>query len=275
MTGTLENGNDENMGVSCDTLGSDVSYDRALGSSYPGVFIQKTSGVADRPFGASIQKCRALAERGMTLIELVVVMAIIAIMFVVGAVGISAIRGADVDASASVIAGAMTYVSSLAVHENKTFRLVLDMDQKGYWVEAVDTDDPCARFLPDEVDVGLEDKSAETPEDIDEEDAAPAASFSQQAGDLLKGRLEPGTNVAAILTSHHDQPQEGGRSAIYFYPNGQAERALVWIGAASAEANSGWDREVTIELHSLGRVTRHGDPLDERDFDLQKPEEVK
>lgn len=211
----------------------------------------------------------------MTLIELVVVLAIVAIMFIVGAVGISAIRGADVDATASVVAGAMTYVSSLAVHENKTYRLVLDMDQKAYWVEHVDTEDPCARFLPDEVDVGLDPENEPTPTPREGEAAEPAVAFAQTRGDLLKGRFEPGTNVAAILTSHHDQVQEGGRAAVYFYPNGYAERALIWVGGSSSDAQSGWDREVTVELHSLGRVSHHGDPLDERDFDLKKPEEVR
>lgn len=213
-------------------------------------------------------------ERGFTLIELVVVMAIIAIMFIVGAVGISAIRGADVDATASVVAGAMTYVSSLAVHENKTYRLVLDMDQKAYWVEHVDTEDPCARFLPDDVDVGLDPEAEAEAEPRDEEEVETTVAFSQTRGDLLKGRFEPGTNVAAIMTAHHDQIQEGGRAAVYFYPNGYAERALIWIGGVSADKEGAWDREVTVELHSLGRVSHHGDPLDERDFDLKKPEEV-
>ena len=245
------------------------------------------SGVRDPAGVATLRRPRfararlALAgahrdERGMTLIELVVVLAIIAIMFIVGAVGISAIRGADVDATASVVAGAMTYVSSLAVHENKTYRLVLDMDQKAYWVEHVDTEDPCARFLPDDIDVGLdpENEPAPEPRGEDEEAVETTVAFSQTRGDLLKGRFEPGTNVAAILTAHHDQVQEGGRAAVYFYPNGYSERALIWIGGASSENEGAWDREVTVELHSLGRVSRHGDPLDEADFDLKKPEEV-
>jgi len=218
----------------------------------------------------------------MTLIELVVVMAIIGIMFVVGAVGIGAIRGADVDATASVVAGAMTYVASIAVHDNKTYRLVIDMDQKRYWAESVNTDDPCARLMPDDADAGLDPEGEaavgrEGQRDEDEEDAegaAPDPGFSAATGDLLKGTFEPGTNVTAILTGHHEQIQTEGRAAVYFYPNGYAERALLWVGAPSSDAPTGWVAEVTVELHSLGRVTRHGEVLDERDFDLAQPEEV-
>jgi general secretion pathway protein H len=217
----------------------------------------------------------------MTLIELVVVLAIVGIMFVVGAVGIGAIRGADVDATASVVAGAMTYVASMAVHDNKTYRLVIDMDQKRYWAESVNTDDPCARLMPDDADAGLnpegEAESVRGKGRADEangEDLAPDPGFSAATGDLLKGDFEPGTNVTAILTGHHDQIQTEGRAAVYFYPNGYAERALLWVGAPSSDAPTGWVAEVTVELHSLGRVTRHGGVLDERDFDLAQPEEV-
>lgn len=219
----------------------------------------------------------ALAQRGMTLIELVVVLAIVGIMFVVGAVGIGAIRGADVDATASVMAGAMTYVASMAVHDNKTYRLVIDMDQKRYWAESVDTDDSCARLMPDDADAGLEPEGEAAPVSPvaeNDEELAPGPAFATATGDLLKGVFEPGTNVTAILTSHHEQIQTEGRAAVYFYPNGYAERALVWVGATSSDSPTGWASEVTVELHSLGRVTRHGDVLDERDFDLAQPEEV-
>jgi hypothetical protein len=99
------------------------------------------------------------------------------------------------------------------------------------------------------------------------------AGFSEAAVDLLHRDFEKGTNVTAVLTSHHAQPQSEGKVAIYFYPNGQAERALVWVGA-HGESPTGWVPEITVELHSLGRVTWHPDPVDAQDFDLERPEEV-
>lgn len=214
------------------------------------------------------------AARGMTLIELMVVFAIIAIMIVVGAVSINAIRGADVDATGSILSGAMTYVSARAVHDNRTYRLVIDMDQRRFWTESTDEDDPCARYLPEEAEPPSEAGAARKEDEAAAEgEAAAGGGFTEQKIDLLHRDFEAGTNVTAVLTSHHTQPQSGGKVAIYFYPNGQAERALVWVGAKGGE--EGWEPEITVELHSLGRVTWHPDPVDERDFDLRTAEEVR
>ena len=55
------------------------------------------------------------AERGLTLIELMVSIAIIILMAGVAILGVSSIRGADVGTTANVLSGAMRYVASLAV----------------------------------------------------------------------------------------------------------------------------------------------------------------
>ncbi len=217
---------------------------------------------------------RAALRRGFTLIELMVVVAIIALLIVVGAVSIGAIRGADVEATGSVMAGAMTYLSSRAVHDNKTYRLVVDMDARRFYTETTDDEDPCSRFIPDDAQAGLNNEAeAEAPAD-DEEAPVEGASFAQKKGFLLQGEFQPDTNVSAILTSHHIEPQTTGRAAIYFYPNGQAERALVWVGGKDTESPTGWVSEITIELHSLGTATFHGFAVDERDFDLQRDEGI-
>jgi len=206
----------------------------------------------------------------MTLIELMVVFVIIALLVTVGAASIAAISGADVDATGSILSGAMTYVSARAVQDNKTYRLVIDMDKKRFWTETTNDDDPCSRFLPEDAEPPVKD---DTKEAEGEADADPATPFKEAKADLLHRAFEPGTNVTAVLTSHHSQPQASGKVGIYFYPNGQAERALVWVGAPGGDKT--WVPEITVELHSLGRVTWHSDPVDDRDFDLQTPEEVR
>lgn len=217
-------------------------------------------------------------QRGMTLIELMVVIAIIALLITVGAVSLSAIRGADVDATGSILSGAMTYLSSRAVHDNKTYRLVIDMNEHRFWSEATNDDDPCSRYLPDEAEAGVgsdqDAKKKAQGEEGETEEGAGGGGFTQKKDALLQKHFEADTNVTQILTAHHTEPQTEGRAAIYFYPNGQAERALVWIGGKDADQPTGWETEITLELHSLGAVTYHGNPVDERDFDLAKPEEV-
>ena len=216
----------------------------------------------------------------MTLIELMVVFAIIAILLIVTAVSIARISSADVDATGNILSGAMTYLSARAVHDNTTYRMVIDMDQKRFWTESTDDDDPCSRFLPDEAEPPqLDEEAAEAAKKKSAEEAEAGAEGPKPAGfkeakvDLMHRDFESDTNVTAVLTSHQTQPQSSGKAAIYFYPNGQAERALVWVGA-KGDSETGWVPEITVELHSLGRVTWHGEPVDERDFDLRRDEEV-
>ena len=224
-----------------------------------------------------MRKLGTMVERGMTLIELMVVMAIVAILMAIGAASLAAIRGADVDATGSILSGTMTYLSSRAVHDNKTYRLVIDMDQRKFWSETTNDEDPCSRFIPEDADQGLNpeaEAAAPAKKDDDDEQVAADPAFVQKKDALLQRAFEPDTNVTAILTSHQTEAQSGGRAAIYFYPNGQTERALLWIGAKSTDAPTGWAPEITIELHSLGTLTFHSSPVDERDFDLARPEEI-
>jgi len=214
----------------------------------------------------------------MTLIELMVVMAIVAILMAIGAASLAAIRGADVDATGSILSGTMTYLSSRAVHDNKTYRLVIDMDQKKFWSETTNDDDPCSRFIPEDAEQGLnpeaEAKAAGKAKKDEDEAVAANPSFVQKKDALLQRAFEPDTNVTGILTSHQTEGQSGGKAAIYFYPNGQTERALLWIGGKNTDSPTGFKPEITIELHSLGTVTFHSTPVDERDFDLAVPESL-
>lgn len=209
--------------------------------------------------------------RGMTLIELMVSMAIIVLMVGVGALGLASIRGADVGTTANVLSGAMRYVASLAVSYNKTHRLVIDMDGRRFWTEAADEDDPCSRFLPDDADPPSADAegAAEARGEDGEEEAAPAARFAAEDAELLSGEFQPETNVTAVLTAHHELPQIEGKVAIYFYPTGYTERAMIWVGERVEDDRGGamWEPALTLELHSLGRITRHGRVIDVRNAD--------
>ncbi len=225
--------------------------------------------------------------RGLTIIELMVVMMIIVVLVAAGAVVLGQMRAADADTTANVLAGAMRYVATLAVHENKTHRLVIDMDGRQWWVEAATSDDPCGRFVPDDADpppeaaLATEDGVVEVERDEDAEDAlaegaGPAATgggFAQQESNLLRGEFEPETTVSAVLTAHHQEPQISGKVAIYFYPNGNVERAFVWVAQETEEAGAAVvTPELTLRLEALGQVYRLSEVLPESDFHRSEAE---
>ncbi|MFO0751058.1 MAG: prepilin-type N-terminal cleavage/methylation domain-containing protein [Myxococcota bacterium] len=228
----------------------------------------------------AIRAARHALARGFTLIEMMVTIAIIVTLIAVGAIALGSMRAADADTTANVLAGAMRYVSTLAVHYNKTYRLVLDLDKHRWWAETTNTDDPCGRFVPDDADPP---KSAEEAladgtappkakaknadgEEIDPE-LGMGASFTKEEAELLDGEFEPETTVSAVLTDHHQEPQTHGKVAIYFYPNGQAERAFVWVAEEKDEDGVVTAvPEITLSLEGLGTVQRFGAVLDENEF---------
>lgn len=215
----------------------------------------------------------------MTLIELMITIGIVVMLAALGTIGIASIQSADVGATTSILSGAMRYVYTLAIHENKTYRLIIDMDQRVFWTEAADDqDDPCARYIPDDPNAGLggteeeevgEARVGRRPEDLkgDGEGAATATHFVEDDSALLSDEFRPQTNVTAVMTEHQSEPQTSGRAAIYFYPTGRAERAMVWVGEAEDEdGQTVWVPSQTLELFALGRVTRYPRVIDDGEF---------
>lgn len=220
-------------------------------------------------------------RRGFTLIELIVVIAIGSILVGSVTVAIANIRTADLKSATGMMAGAMRYMYNLAVINNRPYRLVIDMDESTFWGEELQTDDPCARFLPEGDPVAeASDREKEAEEKgKDLEDMGPVgldprrrserASVTYQAAkdNLLSLRKLPrGILVTGVMTSNHEGPREGGRVAIHFFPGGYAEQAFVWLGE-EPEPDEDAEASVTLSLDSLmGRVTRHKEALSPGDF---------
>ena len=221
------------------------------------------------------------ARRGFTLIELIVVIAIGSIVVGSVTVAIANIRTADLKSATGMMAGAMRYMYNLAVINNRPYRLVIDMDESTFWGEELQTDDPCARFLPEGDPVA---EASEREKEAEEkgkevEDLGPVgldprrrvqsakATYSATKDNLLSRRTLPkGILITGVMTSNHEGPREGGRVAIHFFPGGYAERAYVWLGEEPAP-DEDVEASITLSLDSLmGRVTRHGEALSPGDF---------
>ena len=83
--------------------------------------------------------------KGMTMIELIVGIAILAIALVVGGVAFGAVTGAETNQAAGELSTAVRYTYNLAAINNKTYALFLDLDNNTYKVGAVDTtNDSCS-----------------------------------------------------------------------------------------------------------------------------------
>src|SRR5258706_12458548 len=77
-------------------------------------------------------------QRGFTLIEIIVVLAIVGLIMGLGVRGFRSLARSDLRASASHLAGAMRFLFDRASTPGKTHRLVLDIEGARYWAKGPD-----------------------------------------------------------------------------------------------------------------------------------------
>jgi general secretion pathway protein H len=214
-------------------------------------------------------------ERGLTLIELMVTMAVIAflttgIVLGSGAIGNSRMRGA-----AGMITGAVRIAFTRASATARPNRLVFDIDNSKVILE--ETSDVLT-VKKDDVAGGAEAATTEerdaleTASRIIKGPQAPRARFRAVRAlgfddpDTSGGRpLGPGVRFRKVETAHSPDGQTSGRAYLYFWPGGQTERAAIQLALRSQmeEPDSG----MTILISALtGRVrtmpgTKSMDPL--------------
>jgi general secretion pathway protein H len=211
---------------------------------------------------------KRLQRRGMTLIEIIVVLAVVAVMVASIAVSFGSWRDAELSSGAGKVRGAMRYLYNLAIVNNRPYRLVVDMDNRKYWGEALMENDPCQWFLeePDEEKKERSKEYARTKADDDR--AETRSNFVQTKESLLEPRdLPRGVYVTGVLTENLSTKITSGMVAIHFFPSGRAEKAYLWMGVGDPDSEDGVDERVTLELQGLmGRVTQHTKVLSESSF---------
>lgn len=225
------------------------------------------------------------AQAGITLIEVLVVMSLVALVVGSATVGFRALLKSDLRSSASKMAGSIRYLFDRASTTGKVHRLVLDIDKGRYWAEVSDD-----RFI---MDGGRE--TAETRERVakklakEDEDAKKRAE--ERAGlDEMKARYMPddfrpkrtkfntfremvvkpqdlkgGGVIMDVYTPRLAEPLAAGRGYVYFFPLGMSEAAIIHL------ADKGRETKYSLIVHPLtGRVqikNTYVDPPMERQFD--------
>jgi general secretion pathway protein H len=148
---------------------------------------------------------------------------------------VNAFTGANARSSAAEIAGAYRYLFDTAALRHQTCRMVLDMDHQEWWAECTEPGPGSRRGQPvmGKDGVAEDDDSALARGFSDEPDAekrrflarARFAEFKdRQVG---KRRLKGGSAFEKIWTPRQRDPQTKGKAYVYFYPQGQADRAQI------------------------------------------------
>src|SRR4051812_30377968 len=105
-------------------------------------------------------------QSGFTLIEIIVVLAIVGLIMGMGVRGLRSLSRSDLRASATHLSGAMRFLFDRASTTGKTHRLVLDLEGGRYWAEV--TDDKF--YVPREVETPEATRRREEDEAKEEEE---------------------------------------------------------------------------------------------------------
>lgn len=199
---------------------------------------------------------------GFTLIELLATIVIILVITVAVTIAIGNIQRADLPAQSGKLAAAVRYLYNLAVINNQSYRLVIDLGAREYWGEELPAESPCDVFLLEsegdpkaaaklQTQKGKKRKKG----DGDEEEAAQTAAFDAVKDNLLTKRtLDTKIEFRGVITSHHAELQEDGRVEVNFFPSGYVEKAYIYVGTG--------EQTFTIETRPLlGTVRIHKEKL--------------
>lgn len=222
-----------------------------------------------------------MAKRGLTLIEVLIVMAIVALIMGAVVVGSGQLASSRMRHSSTMIAGAIRVGFARASATSKSMRLVMDFTENEIWLEEgnrpmlVQSKDMSGTGGAAAATTAEKEAIAEGGR-IVKGPTAPRTAFTEvDAMGLVastpgKGHkpLERGIKFREVQTAHDEEPRKDGRAYLYFWPGGQTERASIQLKAG--EDNLERDA-ITLEVAPLtGKVT-----VKDGAVELTKPQDDK
>lgn len=217
-------------------------------------------------------RTRSRRTNGFTLIELLMVVAIIAMVVSGATIGLGALTRTRLRSSAMKVVSAANFAYARSLTHGTTTRLLFDFENNTMAVEETKTQVTLASDA--EIDEGV--TGAVDPWEMARQrverplDAVKASSafgpITNDDGEALKQYsaqpLGSGVMLYRLITAHEPDPRIDGEGAIYFFPGGTTEQAVVQLTDDSESVYS-------IEIHPLtgrGRIYPYAyEPIDQLD----------
>ena len=173
---------------------------------------------------------------GFTLIELVIAVAVVALLAAAAVPALRSVSGANARTAAGELAGAARYLFDTAALRHATCRLVLDLDERSWWAECTRDRVTMAREARSAEELRREEEDASLEERFpDERDAekrrlmakAKWGSFEDRIA--RKRELPGGAAFSEVWAEHLRDPATKGKAYVHFFPQGRAEEARIPI----------------------------------------------
>lgn len=213
------------------------------------------------------------ASRGLTIIEILVVLAIIALISGVVIGGSMQLPSARLKSSATMIASAVKVAYTRATATSRDVRLVMDLDSQAIWLEQSDVPmlvqarDKQATGGADPMTTKEQEAIAESERivkgpPIQKPRFSPIDSTGFGESAAIKGKrpLQRGITFRSVQTTHDDKPRTSGRAYLYFWPGGRTELASIQIRIGDSDEDY---RTLSLEVSPLtGKVTIKPGPVE-------------
>ena len=209
------------------------------------------------------KRAKRRGRRGVTLVEVLIAVALVAVVSGMAMMGGSVADGARLKHSAVMIAGAVRIAYGHANATSKVVRLVFDMDERTVSIEEASGD---LKVTRNDVTGGAAAATEAEKKATEEADAIlkgprtarPTFQKVKTMGwdpdkDKSGRELEKNILILQVETGHQDEAQKKGRAYLYFWPGGQTETASVQIAKGDLPTDND---TMTLLVHPLtGKVT--------------------
>jgi general secretion pathway protein H len=209
---------------------------------------------------------------GLTLIEIIVVLTLVAIVTGVAIAGSNQLPSTRLKRSATLIASAVKTAYVRATSTSRDLRLVMDLDEQRVWVEEseapmlVRPKDPSAAAGAEAV-TEAEKQAHEEGDRVMKGPPIAKPTFRKIVAATMGDDDKQGTKALQrnitfrqVQTSHDDEPRKSGRAYLYFWPGGLTERSAIQIRIGDSLEDY---QTLTLLVSPLtGRVTIKNGPVE-------------
>lgn len=191
------------------------------------------------------------ATRGFTLLEIGIALMLVGLMIAVAIPSMNAVTGARLKGSTNLMGGAIRDTYARTALLGRSTRLVMDLEQQAWWVEEAEG---VARVKPMKLQADRDgkfelDAKDERLQDIEDDttDAKEQAKVQLLSGPVFKPvdgdfgvpqKLPPEVRFKNVWIEHLDDKVTRGVAALYFYPGGYTEEALITLTDDEAGENT-------------------------------------